>query len=124
MARLSGEASFEQYAIRLLQAFAYEVRGYPMGHTFMLAGLGFALGPAFNVVLTGNLQEKDTQTMLEALRKNYMPSLTVKFWIPEEDKVGSTYGKIDGKATAYVCKNQTCMPPTNEPERMLEYLKV
>ena len=31
--------------------------------------------------------------------------------------------KIDGKPTVYVCRDQTCMPPTNKIDEMLELLK-
>jgi uncharacterized protein YyaL (SSP411 family) len=37
---------------------------------------------------------------------------------------GLGYERIDGKATAYVCRDQTCMPPTNNAEKMLELLGV
>jgi uncharacterized protein YyaL (SSP411 family) len=121
LARLSGEAVFEQYADKLLHTFAEEVRGYPMGHTFMLSGLDFVLGPSFSVVLAGSSADKDTQVMLAALRKTYLPNLTVK--LTSQLGLGG-YEKIEGKATAYVCINQTCMPPTNKAEKMLEYLKV
>jgi len=97
----------------------------PIGHTFMLAGLEFALGPTFNVVLVGDLTEKGTAELLAALRKNYLPNLTVKMWTPQDNSgiPGVVYKKIDGKPTAYVCRNQTCMPPTNDEEKMLELLK-
>jgi uncharacterized protein YyaL (SSP411 family) len=126
LARLSGEVSFEQYADKLLLAFAVDVKGYPMGHTFMLAGLDFALGPSFSVVLVGEPTAGDTKAMLEAMRKNYSPNLTVKLWTKanwQSATPGLSYEKIDGKATAYVCRNRTCMPPTNKIETMLEYLK-
>jgi len=38
------------------------------------------------------------------------------------NKAGLGYEKIEGKATAYVCRGQTCMPPTNNPEKILELL--
>jgi uncharacterized protein YyaL (SSP411 family) len=126
MARLTGEASFEQYADKLLQAFAVDVKGYPMGHTFMLAGLDFALGPSFSVVIVGDPSGEDTKNMLAAIRKDYLPNLTIKMWHPGTEKStspGLNYEKIAGKATAFVCRNQTCMPPTNEIAKMLEYLK-
>jgi len=126
LARLTGEASFEQYADKLLQAFAVDVKGYPMGHTFMLAGLDFALGPSFSVVIVGDPSGEDTKNMLAAIRKDYLPNLTIKMWHPGTEKStspGLNYEKIAGKATAFVCRNQTCMPPTNEIAKMLEYLK-
>ena len=126
LARLSGEVSFEDYAGKLLKAFSEEVKRQPLGYTFMLVGLEFALGPTFNVFLVGDPAHKETVAMLTALRKNYLPNLTVTIWTPETAKSaapGVVYEKIEGKATAYVCRNQTCMPPTNQPEKMIELIK-
>ncbi len=128
LSRLANEVSFEQYASKMLGAFAEDIKGYPMGHTFMLAGLDFLLGPSYNVnvVVAGDPADNDTQRMLATLRRQYIPNLTLTLWTPERAKaapVGVSYEKIDGKATAYVCKNQTCMPPTNDTEKMLEYLE-
>jgi uncharacterized protein len=122
LARLSGEATFEDYAAKLLGAFSAEVKAGPVAHTFLLVGLDFALGPTYNVVLVGDSADNDMQVMLEALRKNYLLNLTVTMRKPEQAPVAAGYEKIGGKATAYVCRNQTCMPPTNNPEKMLQYL--
>jgi uncharacterized protein YyaL (SSP411 family) len=126
LARLSGESSLEDYAGKLLRAFSEEVKGQPLGHTFMLVGLEFALGPTFNVVLVGDPADKDTIAMLAALRKSYLPNLAVTIWKSEKAMSpvsGVVYEKIEGKPTAYVCHDQTCMPPTNNIEKMLELLK-
>ncbi|MCW3996028.1 MAG: thioredoxin domain-containing protein [Candidatus Bathyarchaeota archaeon] len=125
LSRLTTEVSFEKYAEKLLNAFSEELVSLPLGHTFMLSGLDFALGSALNVVLVGTLAEKDTLVMLTALRKKYLPNLTVILWTPEKAKLaprGINYEKIDGKATAYVCRAQTCMPPTNSINEMLKLL--
>jgi uncharacterized protein YyaL (SSP411 family) len=93
----------------------------------MLVGLEFTLGPTFNVVLVGDKTEKDTLEMLAAIRKNYLPNLTLMLWTPEKAKSagpGVVYEKIEGKSTAYVCRDQTCMPPTNRIDKMLELLNL
>ena len=126
LARLSGESIFEDYALRLLRAFSEEVKVQPLGRTFMLVGLEFALGPNHNVVLVGDPADKNTVNMLAALRKKYLPNLTLSLWTPEQAKAnvsGVVYEKIEGKTTAYVCRDQTCMPPTNSVEKMIELLK-
>jgi len=126
LARLSGESTFEDYALRLLRAFSEEVKVQPLGHTFMLVGLEFALGPNYNVVLVGDPADKNTVNTLGAIRKEYLPNLTLSLLTPEQAKAnvsGVVYGKIEGKTTAYVCRDQTCMPPTNSAEKMLELLK-
>jgi uncharacterized protein YyaL (SSP411 family) len=125
LSALTGDLSYNTYAEKLLLAFSGDVLGYPMGHTFMLSGLDFMLGPTTNVTIVGDLTEKDTQAMLAAIRKLYLPNLTVTLWIEEKAKSappGVTYRRINGKATAYVCQNQTCMPPTNNVEQVLKYL--
>jgi uncharacterized protein len=126
LARLTGDLSFEAYADKLLKVFSEEIKMQPLGHTFMLVGLEFALGSTFNVVVVGEPLERGTIEMLTALRKNYLPNLTVTI-----SKTGKTtaapgvfYDKINGKTTAYVCKDQTCMPPTNDVEKMLELLRI
>jgi uncharacterized protein YyaL (SSP411 family) len=125
LSRLSDEASFEACANKLLKVFSDEVNDQPLGHTFMLAGLEFVLGPSFNIVLVGALSDKDTTAMLAAIRKEYLPNLTIKIWTPEKTSIfpGVVYEKIDGKPTAFVCRDQECMPPTNRIDKMLELLK-
>jgi len=124
LARLSGETTFEDYATKLLGAFSEEVQAGPVAHTFMLVGLDFALGPTYNVVLVGEPTEAGLLGILVALRKNYLPNLTLSIRKPEQVSIHGGYEKIEGKATAYVCRNQTCMPPINSIEKMLEYLDI
>jgi uncharacterized protein len=122
---LTGDVSYNTYAEKLLRAFSEDIRGYPMGHTFMLTGLDYILGPTTNIVLVGYLVEKDTMAMLSAIRKQYLPNLTVTLWTDQKSKTsppGVSYSRIDDKATAYVCHNETCMPPTNDPTQALKYL--
>jgi uncharacterized protein YyaL (SSP411 family) len=126
LTRLSGELTFENYSYRLLKAFSEDVKSQPLGHTFMLVGLEFALGPSYNLVLVGELADKNTYDMLAALRKEYLPNLTISLWTPKQAKVsvsGLVYERIDAKPTAYVCRDQTCLPPTNSVDKMLEMLK-
>jgi uncharacterized protein YyaL (SSP411 family) len=126
LACLSRKSSFEDYAGKLLKAFSEEVKSQPLGHTFMLVGLEFVLGPTFNAVLVGDPADKDTADMLAALRKNYLPNLIVTVWTPEKANSaapGIVYEKIEGKPTVYVCRDQTCIPPTNKINKMLELLK-
>lgn len=120
LARSTGDTGYEERASKILKVFAEEVQSAPQAFTFMLAGLDFAVGPAYNVVLVGDLQKKDTLEMLSALRKSYAPNMVVSLKHPSKADVG--YELLDDKATAYVCRDQTCMPPTNSTAKMLELL--
>jgi uncharacterized protein YyaL (SSP411 family) len=118
---LSGDAKYRELASQVIRVFSEDVKRSPAAHTFMLVGVDFAVGPAYNVILVGDSQEDSMQRMLGAL-KGYLPNTVVSMRPPS--KAGLGYEKIEGKATAYVCRDQSCMPPTNEPEKMLELLGV
>jgi uncharacterized protein YyaL (SSP411 family) len=117
---LTGEAKYRELASQVLRVFSEDVKRSPAAHTFMLLGVDFAVGPAYNVILVGDPQEGGMQNMLNALKTGYLPKMVASLRLP--DKAGLGYDKIEGKATAYVCRGQTCMPPTNKPEKMLELL--
>jgi uncharacterized protein YyaL (SSP411 family) len=120
LGRLGGALGYEEAARKMLKVFAGEVKEAPQAYTFMLAGLDFALGPAYNVVLVGERDLKDTQEMLTTLRKKYAPNVVIS--LKQPNQAGAGYEKIGGKVTAYVCRGQTCMAPTTEAAKMLELL--
>ena len=70
---------------------------------------------------SGQIQCRHCNATLQAEALGETLALT-----PEQAKAnvsGVVYEKIEGKTTAYVCRDQTCMPPTNSAEKMLELLK-
>jgi uncharacterized protein YyaL (SSP411 family) len=76
------------------------------------------VGPSQSIVLVGDPEGKDTEEKLRALREQYLPNMVVQLREP----ANAGYEQLEGKATAYVCLNQTCMPPTNQTQKMLELL--
>ncbi len=120
LAVLTGDSTFEEKASRMIRTFADEVKRAPTAHAFMLLGVDFALGPAYSVILVGKPQDKDTLEMLGALKKQFLPDLV--FSLRKPDAAGLGYEMVDGKATAYVCRGQTCLPATNSAAKMLELL--
>ena len=120
--RLISEPRYEEMANRMSELFADEVEAMPQAYTFFLSALELLLGNSYNVVLVGDLKGEDSQLMLDALRRNYLPTTTVQLKSPKNADVG--YQQIDSKATVYVCQNQTCLPPTNSTELMLKQLGV
>jgi uncharacterized protein YyaL (SSP411 family) len=120
LALLTGDPVYEDMASRLLRVFSEDVQRAPAAHTFLLVGVDFAVGPAYNVILVGAADEDGVQSMLNALKEAYLPNMMVSRRAPSAAGLG--YEKIDDKATAYVCRGQTCMPPTNKIKKMLELI--
>jgi uncharacterized protein YyaL (SSP411 family) len=120
LAQLTGDSKQKELASQTIKVFSEDVKRAPVAHTFMLIGVDFAVGPAYNVILVGDPQEDSTQEMLGSLRERYLPNTVISLRSPSAAGLG--YEKIEDKATAYVCRDQTCMSPTNKIEKMLELL--
>ena len=60
--------------------------------------------------------------MLSVLRENYLPTAVIS--VRKSSEAGLGYKKLGGKATAYVCRDKTCMSPTNEIEKILQFLGI
>ena len=120
LSRLTDEPTYDTMAAQMTKTFAQEVEGAPEAYTFFLSAVDFLIGPSYSVTIVGDLNEKETSEMLNELRKHYLPTTVVQLKHPE--KAGLGFQQIDGKATTYVCQNQTCLPPTNNLTSMLEQL--
>jgi uncharacterized protein YyaL (SSP411 family) len=120
LAQLTGDQKQKELASQTIKVFSEDVKRAPATHTFMLVGVDFAVGPAYNVILVGAPQEGSMQKMVDSLKERYLPNTVISLRSPSSAGLG--YEKIEDKATAYVCRDQICMPPTNKIEKMLELL--
>ena len=121
LSRLTDEPVYNTMANQISKTFAQEVEGAPEAYTFFLSATNFLIA-SYSVTLVGDFKEKGTQEILNALRKNYLPTTVISLKHPS--KTGLGYQQIEGKATAYVCQDQTCLPPTNGLTQVLEQLGV
>jgi uncharacterized protein YyaL (SSP411 family) len=118
LSRLTNEPTYDTMATQMTKTFAREIEGAPEAYTFFLSAVDFLIGPSYNITLIGDPNQKDTTEMLETLGKHYLPTTTVALRNPDKAYLG--YQQIEGKATAYVCRDQMCLPPTNNLTVMLE----
>ena len=129
--RMTANLNLEVKARLIASAFSNQVSSVPVGHTQLLSAMLFAFGPAYEVVITGDAEAADTMAMLEALNLNFNPNKITLFRPVDNEKPSITelakFTKsqipIDGKATAYVCKDYTCSAPTTDINKMLTLLQ-
>ncbi len=128
LSKITGNLEFENKAIAIGRAFSQSISQAPHAHTMLMSALDFALGSS-EVVIAGNLHAEDTKNMLVALRKEFIPGKVVVFrQVGEEQEIANLaeYTKnmhsIEGKATAYVCRNFSCKLPTTDVKKMLGLL--
>ena len=86
-----------------------------------------ALGPSYEVVIAGKPDADDTKTLIKALNSKFIPNKVVLLK-PTDDKspkitelapFTKDHVCIDGKATAYVCKDHVCKLPTMDVGEMM-----
>lgn len=126
LSRLTGDHSLAELAQRQLEAFAADIQRYPAGHTLFLQALQWALGPTTEVVVSGSRDDAETKRMLDLLRRRYLP-LTVALYHPtgpageEIEKLSPFVRKqaaLDGRPTAYVCRDYACRAPVHSTEAL------
>jgi uncharacterized protein YyaL (SSP411 family) len=128
LARLTANTELEERAGRLERVFSASTGQHPSAYTLLMLGIDFGVGPSYEVVIVGDSRAEDTKQMLQALRKAFLPNKVVLLRPTEEAspkilrfaEYVEPYVSIDGKATAYVCRNYICSLPTTEIGVMLE----
>jgi len=130
LGRMTAYHDFEEKAENTGRAFYNQVKDSPGSYTHLMAALDFAAGPSYEVVIAGTSQAEDTHTMIQAFRKPFNPN---KILLLRPTETGSPdiveisgftrhYSSIDGKATAYVCRNYQCALPTTDIRKAREIL--
>lgn len=118
LARITGEPEWSQEANRQLEAFAGSVSQTPMAFSFYLTAIQFVQGESQEIVIAGRRGEKEAQEMLRYVQSLFLPDAVVLF--REEGRVEelrelvpytAEQKMMEGKATAYVCRNYTCQAP-------------
>jgi uncharacterized protein YyaL (SSP411 family) len=127
LAHLTDRDDFRGQAERLLAAFAPRLSAVPVALPYMLAACEFRNGYPRQVILTG----EDVHPLDQALNRRFVPFKVVHgianedtrrqlaAWIPAIEDMRP----MNGRATAYVCRNYTCQLPVNGVDQFLELLQ-
>jgi hypothetical protein len=123
---LSGQSELEEWAWDLAHSFA-AAGEQPLGHTMLLCSLDYALGPASEIALLGNLQDAGIIEMLQAIQSRFLPNKSIVLVCGEEIREIAPFTKnlvqLEGKTTAYVCTDHVCSLPSTSPENMMTLLE-
>jgi len=131
LSRITGDIEMDERAHEIYRAFGEQVEAAPTMFTHFLCGLDYAIGPSNEVVITGTPEHPETKAMIEILRKSFVPNKVVVFRPDRSDHLEidtiSPYVQsctaINGRTTAYVCRQFSCSLPTNDPAKMMELLE-
>ncbi|MBA7501149.1 hypothetical protein ES704_03911 [subsurface metagenome] len=130
LSSITGDADLEEKAAQIGRTFSQRVKSAPAAYTQLMVALDFAIGPSYELILSGDSKADDTKVMLKALRQQFVPNKVVVLHPTEQDSPDidmlleflKDYPSIDGKATAYVCLDYACKLPTTDAETMVRLL--
>ncbi len=128
---ITGDYELEQKADILIRVFSEKIKANPLAYTQFLVAIDFILGPSYSLVVAGNTDDDDTKELIDGIKNEYLPN---KVFIlrnteketPDIDEFSNFvefFYNLDDMATAYVCINKTCKPPTHDINQTIEYLK-
>ena len=124
---MTGRREFEERGSAILDAFSVEIRRNPAAHAQMFIALDYALGPNVEVVIAGDPDREDTKKLLAPLRRQFLPHMAVTLRLDGERGEEMTslapflkeHIEVDGRATAYVCRDHACLLPTRDATEMM-----
>lgn len=126
---LTGEMNFRETSHVLERYFSPTLKQTPAAFTMFLSAIFFRTGPSFEVTILGEKSSPDTQEMLKALQKEYLPQMVLILKSSDDDTINELIPSLENKimvnhqATAYVCGDGTCQAPVNTPEELITLLK-
>ncbi len=129
LSRLTGDAELDKKGQAIADAFSRTIERAPSGYTQFISSLDFAMSDGYEVVIAGDADSADTKAMLHSLNSQFLPNAVVILRTKDNAAVISKlapysrfHASIDGKATAYVCRNFSCNLPTTDIKQMLQYM--
>jgi uncharacterized protein len=123
------DPSLSLKAEKLFLNFSEELMAHGLNSAFMLQALHLYLGGLKEVAVVGKRNDATTQELLDTLRKGFYPNAVFAFAYEDEiENAGITIpllkGRklVNGKATAYVCRQGTCLAPVHSVEELVKLL--
>ena len=93
--------------------------------------LDFAIGPSREIVIAGEKEDTEAKEMIREIYSLFLPNKVVGLHPSGEDgkriralsPFMENQKSIDGKSTAYVCKNYVCDFPTTDIAKLKQLLE-
>jgi len=125
LALATGDSDYADQAEALVTTFSGGVERNFFPLATLLNGAEFAIG-ATEIVIVGDRDGADTAALLEIVRRTPLPDRWLTIVAPghalPEGHPAAGKGRIDGRATAFVCRDRTCSPAVTDPDRLAALL--
>ncbi len=131
LAEFTGREEMRERATKTLEAFGAVLESAPSSLPQMLQSLAALRSPWRQIVIAGDLSSPDTQALLGVVRRMHLPntillhagSAAAGGLLGERLGAAGQMPALEGRATAYVCKDFSCQSPVFEPGALEALLK-
>lgn len=130
LAAITGDEKLRQEGLDSLSRSSGAAVQTPTGHSMLMCAGLLALGGGMQVVIAGRRDDEMRRRMHDAVREGFLPDAAIlepgdpdregrlKLMPLLADKLA-----IEGRATAYVCRDFACRRPVHSTEELLEQLQ-
>ncbi len=128
LALLTGDEGYRSKAERILNLLKPAMMRSPNAFGHLLCALDLYLSSPYEIAIVGMPESADTRLMIEAVFKNYLPNKVVALAAPGKVESSAAIkllegrNQIEGKTTAYVCRNFYCEAPVTDSSNLKERL--
>jgi uncharacterized protein YyaL (SSP411 family) len=129
LAVLTGETTYESRALAALRPLADLMARHPSGFGRFLSALDFHLGPKVEVALVTPGREGGAESLAAEVFGRYLPNRVVVGARAGDGAAAAGIpllegrGAVDGKPTAYVCRNYACELPVTDTAALARQLE-
>jgi uncharacterized protein YyaL (SSP411 family) len=128
LAVITGDADYERRAVMAMRSARELMARIPGGAGNWLCALDFYLSQTKEVVIIGDSGDSRTQTLAREVHRSHIPNRVL---VGHGDGSESIDGvpllegrhKVDGRPTAYVCRNYVCNLPAIDASVLAAQLK-
>jgi uncharacterized protein YyaL (SSP411 family) len=125
---LTQEQEYQRTALAVLRTVRQAVAKYPSGFGYALCALDFYLSEPKEIAIVGETDSHEVRLFIEEIYSRYLPNKVIAARAPQDEqsaeaiKLLAGRPMVEGKSTAYVCRDYTCLAPATTIEELVARL--
>jgi uncharacterized protein YyaL (SSP411 family) len=120
LGKITGRNSFVKEGEGILRSLMGDLLSQQINHLHAVSALDYLRGDDLEITLVGKPDATETEEMLRAVTRRYLPGLVLRFRDAESE--AAEYQTLDGRTTAYLCSKGVCRPPVAGREALEKLL--
>ena len=128
LSALTANETYSRKAVTIMRLMRDALARHPSAFGRLLAALDFYLSTPKEIAVVGDAGDEDFSRLTAEVWRRYLPNKIVALASDADEEARGLVpllrerGKVEGRATAYVCENYTCQRPVNDSSELASQL--